>query len=106
MVGLVLGVVALVLAGHLLGGFALDETELVLLSAGEEGVLEDEHVVVLFDFVEVVHVELPHEGAEVGVPEVLGEDFLGEGEGVDDDEPDVILVPAYDAFVVGVLPNM
>ena len=74
MVGLVLGVVALVLAGHLLGGFALDETELVLLSAGEEGVLEDEHVVVLFDFVEVVHVELPHEGADPAVAEVPRQD--------------------------------
>ena len=75
----------------------------MLLSTSEEGVLEDEHIIVLFDFVEVVHVELSYEGAEVGVSKVLRQYLFGEGEGVDDDEAYVILIPAYDVFVVRVL---
>ncbi len=45
-------------AGNLLGRLPLDEPEFLLLSFDEEGVLEHQHIVVLLDFVEVVHVEL------------------------------------------------
>ena len=52
---------------------------------------------------EVVHVELADKGAEVGVAEVLGKNLFGKGEWVEDDESDVVLIPADDAFVVRVL---
>lgn len=45
-------------AYSLFGGLTLDESKLLLFSSAEKGVLEDKHIVILFDFVEIVHVEL------------------------------------------------
>ena len=42
----------------LLSSFPFDESKFILLSSDEQRVFEDEHIVVLFDFVEVVHIEL------------------------------------------------
>ena len=43
------------------------------------------------------------EAGEVGVPEVLGENFTGEGNGVLDDEADAIFFPADHVFELGAL---
>lgn len=46
------------LAVDLLGGFPFDVLQLVDLALLEEGVLEDEVVVLLFHLMKVIHVEL------------------------------------------------
>jgi hypothetical protein len=60
--------------------------------------------------VEIVHIELfrfrgylPNKRREVGVPEIFGEDLLGEGYDIDDCESYVIFVPANYFLVFGVL---
>ncbi len=67
--------------------------------APELPVLEDVAVEFVADFVEVVHVELPHERTEVLVPEVDWQDLLLEAFHVHDREVRAILVPAGDVDV-------
>ena len=43
---------------HLLGSLALDKPELLVIPPAEQRVLKNEHIVVLLDLVEIVHVEL------------------------------------------------
>ena len=43
---------------HLLGSLALDKPELLVLPPAEQRVLKNEHIVVLLDLVEIIHVEL------------------------------------------------
>jgi hypothetical protein len=54
-------------------------------------------------FAEAVHVELSYEGGEVGVFEVAQEDLVGEAGDVFDDEGFLVVGPADDGEVVGVL---
>lgn len=63
-------------------------TELLVLKYAEVGFVAD--------FVEVIHVELPHEGGEVAVPEIDGQHLLLELLDVLDDEGSAILVPTSD----------
>ena len=71
--------------------------------AAELAVFEDVAVEFVADFVEVVHVELPHEGAEVLVAEVDGQDFLFEAVHVHDGEVGALLIPAGDITICVVL---
>ena len=64
---------------------------------------EDVLVLLVSDLVEVIHVKLSHEGAEVSVSEVDGEDLLLEAVDVDDGEVGSFLVPAGDVGVAVVL---
>ena len=58
--------------------------------------LENVLVLLVSDFVKVIHVELADEGGEVAVPEVDGEDFLLEAVDIEDGEVGSLLVPDDD----------
>jgi len=58
MVNLIIVVGATVHSRNLLSRFPLNKPELLVLPPAEERILENEHIVVLLDLVEIVHVEL------------------------------------------------
>ena len=81
------------LSHHLLGSFALDQPQFLLLPSDEQRILKDKHFVVLLDFVKVVHVELTYKGREVSMSEVFRQYLFGEVKRVNDDKADTILIP-------------
>ena len=60
------------LATDFFGSFSPDKLKVLLLAFTKERVFEDKALILLFDFVEIIHVELPDKGGEIGVSEVLG----------------------------------
>ena len=95
-------VFGLVLVLIFFGGttFTLDFVE--TLSAVSEGILkastevfmfEDAEILLVTDFVKIVHVELADKWWEVLVAEVVGEDFCFEFFDVDDGEIGAFLIP-------------
>ena len=67
--------------------------------ASELPMFEDVAVELVADFVEVIHVELPHEGAKVFVSEIDRKDLLLKPFHVDNGEVCSILAPACDVRV-------
>lgn len=65
--------------------------------------LEAVLVIIIPCLVEVIHVQLPHEGREVVVLEKLRQDLLSELVGLFDNESISIIVPADDVVVLWVL---
>jgi hypothetical protein len=65
-----------------------------LLAFSKKWVLEYKVVILLFDFMEIIHIELPNKAGEVAMPKVLGQDFLGESHDVLDDKANSIFLPA------------
>lgn len=51
-------VVKALMSGDLLCCLPLDESQFLLLSSAKLGIFENKHLIVLFDFMEIVHVEL------------------------------------------------
>lgn len=52
--------------------FSPYKLKVLLLAFTKERVFEYEALILLFDFVKIIHVELPDKGGEIGVSEVLG----------------------------------
>ena len=52
--------------------FSPNKLKVLLLAFTKERVFEYEALILLFDFVKIIHVELPDKGGEIGVSEVLG----------------------------------
>ena len=74
----------------------------ILLSPPKKGVSElMDRVVLVFDFGEVVEVELSQEGAVVAVPEMFGQEGAAEFVGLVDHEGGVAGGPADEALVLG-----
>jgi hypothetical protein len=65
----------------------------VLGVAAELAVFKNVLVLLVADFVEIIHVELADEGGEISVAEVNGEDFLLEAVHIEDGEVGAFLVP-------------
>lgn len=66
-------------------------------------VLENIFVLLVANFVKVVHIELPHEGGEVAMAKIDGENLLLKLVDVDDDEIGAFLVPRHNILIVVVL---
>lgn len=62
--------------------------------------LEDVLVLLVADFMEVIHVELPNKGREVAVPEVSRQYLLLEPLNIKDGEVGTLLIPGYNARVL------
>jgi hypothetical protein len=56
---------------------------------------EDISVELIADFVEVIHVQLAHEGGEVAVPKVGRQDLLFEALHIEDGEVSAIIAPCH-----------
>lgn len=66
-------------------------------------VLENIFVLLVAYFVKVIHVELSHEGGEVTMAKVDGENLLLKLVDVDDDEVGAFLVPGHHILIIVVL---
>ena len=85
----------------LLCSLSLDVLELPLFSPPEQIVFKHKIIIILFDFMKIIHVQLKlkiaylsNETREVAMPEVLGENLSGEGEHILDNKTDAIFLPA------------
>lgn len=65
--------------------------------------LENIFIVVITNFVKIIHVQLPDEGTEISVSEMYWQDFLFESLDIDDDKIRSVLVPSDYVFVLVVL---
>lgn len=69
-----------------------NEMQLPRLIPPEIVIVEDEHLFIALTLAEVVHVELPHEALELGVPEVQRQDLaLEKGDAVDAEGPAAVI---------------
>ena len=94
----------------LFGGLALDVFELPLLSFLEKGVFEHQIVIVLFDFMKVIHIKLNEmkenladKAGEVTMSEVFWQNFAGKCHDVLDHKTNTIFFPANHVLKLGVL---
>lgn len=74
--------------------------------SAELSMFEDASIEFVADLVEVIHVELPHEGGEVAVAEVGWQDLLLEPFNIQDSEVNALLIPAHDARVLVTLKDL
>jgi len=71
--------------------------------APELAMLKDAPILFVANLVEIIHVELPHEGGEVAVPEIGRQYFLLKSFHVDYGEVSPLFVPCHNARVLIVL---
>lgn len=56
-------------------------------------------IIIVSDFVEVIHVQLSHKGRKISMPEMNRQNFLLELLNINDNEIGSFLVPRYDILI-------